>query len=300
VTATPTPPKHHHSHHRAIARHPRAVHRAPALRVGLAGSAASLGTTAAGASATETTSHASSHASGSGVAHPGVSHHHRTSGGSFTSNFFSAPVIRLVKFIPGAVWLALGVSTALALLGLGAALFFRRRAVRQAGRMAEVETAALTDPLTGVLNRRGFAQAVERELARSRRYGRPFVLAYADVRGLKSVNDSEGHLAGDQLLRAVASVLGESARAHDLVGRLGGDEFALLLPEQSGQNVGSVIERIGEHLHEARDELGFHSYWGLTIGAASFPADGETFDELLAIADRRLYEKRGIELLAGA
>jgi diguanylate cyclase (GGDEF)-like protein len=209
-------------------------------------------------------------------------------------------VIRLVKFIPGAVWLALGVSTALALLGLGAALFFRRRAVRQAGRMAEVETAALTDPRTGVLTRRGFAQAVERELARSRRYGRPFVLAYADVRGLKRVNDSEGHLAGDQLLRAVASVLGESARAHDLVGRLGGDEFALLLPEQSGQNVGSVIERIGEHLHEARDELGFHSYWGLTIGAASFPADGETFDELLAIADRRLYEKRGIELLAGA
>jgi diguanylate cyclase (GGDEF)-like protein len=274
---------------------------APSINRGLAGSLATLGASAS--------SHASTRSSGRSAntgthAASRVSHkpssHHSTSGGGFTSAIFPSPITRLVKFIPGTVWLALAVSIGLALLGMGAALFFRRREVRQASRMAEVETAALTDPLTGVLNRRGFAQAVERELARSRRYGRPFVLAYADVRGLKRVNDSEGHLAGDQLLCAVATALGDSARAHDVVGRLGGDEFALLLPEQSAQDVGTVIERICDHLQAAREDLGFQSYWGLTVGAAAFPVDGESFDDLLAVADRRLYEKRGIELLAGA
>ena len=57
-----------------------------------------------------------------------------------------------------------------------------------------MSTAALTDPLTGVLNRRGFTEALERELARARRYGRPLALAYVDVRGLKAVNDTAGHL----------------------------------------------------------------------------------------------------------
>ena len=137
---------------------------------------------------------------------------------------------------------------------------------------------------------------MKRELARARRYGRPFVLAYVDVRGLKAVNDTEGHLAGDDLLKGVASLLHDSARADDVVGRLGGDELGLLLAEQSAEGAVVVTNRIQSQLPEARAELGLSSPWGLTIGTAAYPEDGETFNDLIATADRRLYEQRGIEL----
>ena len=127
-----------------------------------------------------------------------------------------------------------------------------RRVRAQASAIAEVSAAALTDPLTGVLNRRGFTEAMERELARARRYGRPFVLAYVDVRGLKAVNDTEGHLAGDELLKGVAGLLHDSARADDVVGRLGGDELGLLLAEQTADHAEVVTDRIQSLIPERR------------------------------------------------
>jgi diguanylate cyclase (GGDEF)-like protein len=150
--------------------------------------------------------------------------------------------------------------------------------------------------LTGVLNRRGFTDAAERELDRARRYGRSFVLAYVDVRSLKAVNDTQGHLAGDRLLRATASLLTESARAHDVVGRIGGDELALLLTEQSADGASAISSRIRAAVPARRAELGLRTRWDLTVGTASYPADGATVEELLRTADRRLYEQRGIEL----
>ncbi len=163
-------------------------------------------------------------------------------------------------------------------------------------RFVKASAAALTDPLTGALNRRGFTAAVERELARSRRYERPFVLAYVDVRGLKGINDTQGHMAGDELLRTVSSVLTNSARAHDVVGRLGGDEFGLLLVEQSADDAKAVTDRITERVQASRAALGFQAAWDLTVGTAAFPADGDSAAALLAVADRRLYEQRGIAL----
>jgi diguanylate cyclase (GGDEF)-like protein len=208
-------------------------------------------------------------------------------------------VKQFIKAVPQAVWDVLAVAILLAAIGAGSALLMGRRVRRQAGAMAQATAEAMTDPLTGVLNRRGFTEAVERELNRAQRHGRPFVIAYGDVRGLKGVNDSEGHLAGDQLLKAVGELLTGCARAHDVAGRLGGDEFALLLTEQSAQNAPAVTQRIAEQVQAARESLGFTAAWGLTIGVAAFPADGETAEDLLATADRRLYEQRGIEL-AGA
>jgi diguanylate cyclase (GGDEF)-like protein len=201
-----------------------------------------------------------------------------------------------VNVIPGVVWIALAASLGLAVAGAGSAVAFRQKANRHAGRFAAVAAAALTDPLTGVLNRRGFTGAVDRELARARRYGRPFVLAYVDVRGLKAVNDTEGHLAGDELLKGVAALLTECARADDVVGRLGGDELGLLLAEQSADVAGTVTHRIEEQVAKRRAALGLSAPWSLTIGTASYPADGESFDELIRVADRRLYEQRGIEI----
>jgi diguanylate cyclase (GGDEF)-like protein len=203
---------------------------------------------------------------------------------------------RFVEVVPTGVWIALAAALGLAAFAGAAALRQGRRTRRQARQFAAVSAAALTDSLTGVLNRRGFTEAVDRELARARRYHRPFVFAYVDVRGLKAVNDTEGHLAGDQLLKGVAKLLQDSARADDVVGRIGGDELGLLLVEQTAEAAEAVIRRIESQLPATRAEVGLKARWDLTIGTAAYPKDGSSFDALLAAADRRLYQQRGIAL----
>ncbi len=233
--------------------------------------------------ATTTGAHAGGHHAG------GASH-----GGGTTIEF----IPHFINHIPEGVWIALGASLLLAAIGAAAALISRRRAVAQAGELAAVSAAALTDPLTGVLNRRGFIEAVERELARARRYHHPFVLAYVDVRGLKTINDTEGHLAGDNLLQSVAALLTECARADDVVGRLGGDELGLLLVEQTPEAAKAVTRRIAAQVAARREAMGFAAPWDLTVGSAAFPQDGQSVDELLGTADRRLYQQRGIRLVS--
>jgi diguanylate cyclase (GGDEF)-like protein len=201
-----------------------------------------------------------------------------------------------VNVVPEAVWLILAVALSVAGTAGSVALRTSRRARRQAGEFAAVAAAAHTDSLTDALNRRGFSEAVERELARARRYDSPFVLAYFDVRGLKRLNDSAGHHAGDRLLREVAALLKDSAREADVVGRIGGDEFALLLTEQPADTAAAVSKRIRARVAERREVLNLDIPWDLTIGTAAYPEDGDSFDELLATADRRLYQQRGIEL----
>jgi diguanylate cyclase (GGDEF)-like protein len=203
---------------------------------------------------------------------------------------------QFVRVVPQEIWIALAAAVVLAGGAAAVALRTSRRARRQAGEFAAVAAVAHTDSLTDALNRRGFTQAVERELARARRYQSQFVLAYFDVRGLKRLNDSQGHQAGDKLLTEVAGLLKDSARAADVVGRIGGDEFALLLTEQSADFADVVTSRIRRRVADRRTALKLGVPWDLTIGTAAYPEDGQTFDELLATADRRLYEQRGIEL----
>jgi diguanylate cyclase (GGDEF)-like protein len=203
---------------------------------------------------------------------------------------------RIERVVPAAIWVVLAAAVLFAAMAGAVAVWSGRRVRSHAAQLAAMSAAALTDPLTGVLNRRGFAEAVERELARARRYGRPFVLAYVDVRGLKAVNDTEGHRAGDALLREAAQLLQDSARADDVVGRIGGDEMGLLLVEQAPEDIAAVTDRIEEQVLGRKAAMSLRSSWDLTIGTATFPEDGETFDELLRAADLRLYEQRGISL----
>ena len=198
--------------------------------------------------------------------------------------------------IPTGVWIALGAALALAAVAGAAAFRSSRHARRRAGEIAAVTAAALTDPLTGVLNRRGFIEAAERELDRARRYDHPVGLAFVDIRGLKAVNDSEGHLAGDRLLKQASLLLRESARTHDLVGRIGGDELAVLLAEQSADGADAMLQRVRAQVPAYRANLGLATEWDVTIGTSSYPEDGDTFERLLAAADRRLYQQRGIDL----
>ncbi len=259
-----------------------------ATGTGPAGTAAAGTTGTAATGATAATKRTSAHRTAK----------HPSSGGSAFQPLSTGAneVIHFVKFIPTLVWIALGAAFALMLAFAGIAFRSSRRARRREKEFAAISAAALTDALTGILNRRGFTEAAERELARASRYDRPFVLAYVDVRGLKTVNDTEGHLMGDELIKTVAGLMKESARADDVVGRIGGDEFALLLGEQTAESAGPVVRRIQAHVAEARAATEISVPWELTIGMASFPDDGATLEELLDVADRRLYEQRGIAL----
>jgi len=220
---------------------------------------------------------------------------HSGHGGSNPSSSATS-IERFISIIPTAVWIALAVLFAAAVVATGAAVRSGRRARKRLDEVAAATSVALTDVLTGLLNRRGFTAQVDQELERARRYGHPLALAFVDVRGLKAVNDSQGHLAGDRLLRDVAQLLTASARTYDIVGRIGGDEMALLLPEQAAGGVAAMAERIRHKVPGHRAALGVDANWDLTIGTSVFPEDGEDFDSLLATADRRLYEQRGIHI----
>jgi diguanylate cyclase (GGDEF)-like protein len=205
-------------------------------------------------------------------------------------------ISKFIQFIPWWIWLALGVAFVAVGAAGAAALRWGRRARAEAAQVALVRADAMTDPLTGILNRRGFTAAAQRELERAQRYGHPLALAFVDVRGLKLVNDTRGHQAGDLLLKHVAALLRESSRSHDVVGRIGGDELAVLLAEQGAAGMAAVVRRVRAQLPATREALGFDHIWDLTIGMAVFPKDGESLEALLDAADRRLYLQRGIKL----
>ncbi len=112
---------------------------------------------------------------------------------------------------------------------LAAAKTAEKTIAEQKKRLVHFEQLALTDALTGLLNRRGFDAEIRRAAAAARRYQEKGVLIYIDLDGFKPVNDSHGHAAGDAVLCHVAGLLGDNVRATDSLARLGGDEFAILL-----------------------------------------------------------------------
>lgn len=118
------------------------------------------------------------------------------------------------------------------------------KAVKQARLLERVQKDAVTDPLTGLLNRRGWDQRLEHEEARARRYGSPACVFSLDLDDLKEVNDAEGHAAGDELLRKTSRVLEEVMRLSDALARVGGDEFMVLAVETDAAAANRMHERI--------------------------------------------------------
>jgi diguanylate cyclase len=156
---------------------------------------------------------------------------------------------------------------------------------------AEVErlrAASMTDPLTGLLNYRGFHERLEEELSRSRREHYPISVVAIDLDGLKWINDNFGHRVGDEALRTLArSILG-CIRPSDICGRLGGDEFLLALPRVQQKEAQRVVDRIYEADGMALPD---HSRLGFSAGVAA--TAGETSDErLLQAADAAMYEAK--------
>jgi diguanylate cyclase (GGDEF)-like protein/PAS domain S-box-containing protein len=149
------------------------------------------------------------------------------------------------------------------------------------------------DPLTGVYNRRYFNQVIEQELARSKRYERTIGFLMIDVNRFKEINDRFGHQMGDEVLKSVADLLKDAVRESDLVVRYGGDEFLVVLMETEGE-CASIVERIERSVRarNSTNEL-VHFPVTLSIGTASWkPSDNDSIEEVLAEADRRMYEAK--------
>jgi len=142
---------------------------------------------------------------------------------------------------------------------------------------------ATRDALTGVLNRRGFDVAIEREIERARRYAHPIALLFVDVDWLKEINDRRGHAAGDRAITAVADALTEAARRTDLVARLGGDEFAVVAPETASDAALALARRI----HAGMPPAGVDRVT-VSIGVFATGHPGSR-SEMLRAADRALY-----------
>jgi diguanylate cyclase (GGDEF)-like protein len=155
------------------------------------------------------------------------------------------------------------------------------------------KTAASMDPLTGMLNRRGFAEACARLIEREAKGGRPVTVLIFDIDHFKSINDRFGHPAGDELLKLFATLVISSLRISDLSGRIGGEEFAALLPCPLEEGVVAA-----ERVREAFAGSGIVCEQGpvdttVSIGVAGGPA-GTELEVLLAAADTALYQaKRG-------
>jgi diguanylate cyclase (GGDEF)-like protein len=167
-------------------------------------------------------------------------------------------------------------------------------AIANARLLAETHRLARDDDLTNVMNRRSLMERLDGEIAGAARHGDIFAVVLCDVDGLKSVNDTAGHLAGNEVLIKVAHLLRESIRAEDVVARFGGDEFVLLLPRTGLLPAQALVGRIESRLRSetyhwaGRD----HPLPSVSFGIAWFPEDGRTDDALLGVADERMYEDK--------
>jgi diguanylate cyclase (GGDEF)-like protein len=158
-----------------------------------------------------------------------------------------------------------------------------------------LERLAITDPLTGLFNRRYLEQALHFEVTRQKRGNRPFSVAMIDVDSFKHYNDAHGHPAGDVVLKELAVVLQANLRASDIVARYGGEEFVVILLDVDGEAAMKAAEKlraaVEAHPFPARERqpLGVVS---ISLGVGSWPTHGTTADAVLSAADRALYESK--------
>jgi diguanylate cyclase (GGDEF)-like protein len=172
---------------------------------------------------------------------------------------------------------------------LTSAGLFRVPIILEYDELKVLQVNAVTDPLTGLYNRRLFGEAFEKELNRARRYGLPLGLVMLDLHRFKEVNDKHGHPSGDEVLRAAATTLKKALRTSDSAFRIGGDEFAVLLPQTDAEQALALSHRIETVFAETLQSLPLSVLVSMDQGVATFPQDGEQADQLIRVADERLY-----------
>lgn len=160
-----------------------------------------------------------------------------------------------------------------------------------------LKRAANTDALTGLHNYRYFYDRLEEEIARAERHQTPLAVAFFDLDKLKNVNDTYGHLAGNEVLRILGQRISSQVRTEDVPARYGGDEFAIVMPETPREEAEKVVMRLIESLTQT--QVALPSGAGRSIpmpvlswGVASYPLDGRTARELVENADTRAYARK--------
>lgn len=164
-----------------------------------------------------------------------------------------------------------------------------QRMADQNERIAQLENLSSTDGLTGLLNRRGFENLLSRALARAQRYGEIGAIAYLDLDDFKSINDANGHTAGDEILRTVARTLIGAVRQTDVIGRLGGDEFAVVLVNTGWQDAAKRARTLGWRLNATGIVHRGHDIpLRVSIGVEPYGAEDSVAD-LIHRADMAMY-----------
>lgn len=152
---------------------------------------------------------------------------------------------------------------------------------------------AIRDPLTGLYNRRYLDETIKRELIRAERYHQPIGIVMCDLDHFKLVNDTHGHLAGDEVLRVFAELLNKRSRRSDIVCRFGGEEFVMLLPDMPPAIAYQRAEKLRTELAAKRITLGAADIRiTASFGVAAFPVNGKTQDALIGAVDAAMYQAK--------
>ena len=158
---------------------------------------------------------------------------------------------------------------------------------------------SITDPLTGLRNRKYLVQRGKEEIARSQRTGDSFSILLIDLTDFKKINDTYGHLFGDEVLSEVAHRIQKVIRSGDIAARYGGDEFVILMPNTPYEAAGRAAERLIQVIEAPMEIRGKTITVKANIGIASFPKDGQDFYTLVDLADNRMYQAKiqGVPLI---
>ncbi len=252
-------------------------------------------------------------ASGDAAIEPGVVLRALVAGAVFVllNHLLTAFAIRWARSVPisrSGTFDLENVGTDLALMALGALgallwtadpwlvplclapLYLVYRSLHIPGLQAE----ARTDPKTGLANMKHFSEACAIEIDRAARFRRPLSILMADLDHLREINNTRGHLVGDQVIRRVAEAIRRAVREYDLAARFGGDEFAVLMPESTLPDAVLVAERIRREVESLSDTATAGQPIPITVsvGVAQYPRDGKTATDLLQAADRAVYQAK--------
>jgi len=168
----------------------------------------------------------------------------------------------------------------------------RERVAELQQRIEQLDELAHQDVLMALPNRRGFMRELERLVARASRYGTPAAMLFVDLDGLKMINDTFGHQAGDQALIQVAQLLSAGVRRGDIVARLGGDEFGILLEQANAASARETAARLGEAI-AACDFLHDGDALPLSVAVGVAMIDGQSSPaEVMAEADEEMYRRK--------
>lgn len=177
---------------------------------------------------------------------------------------------------------------------LASTTFLRVPILMEYEEFKKLQLNAATDALTGLYNRRLFDEYCDKEFNRARRYGHHLALVLLDLHRLKELNDRHGHLQGDQILQLTAATLRKNLRASDFAFRIGGDEFALLLPQADPEQAAVLCDRLRTNFESEIAPLKLEVPVTIDYGIAVHPQDGDTKENLLRVADKRLYEHKSV------